>query len=101
MAIEDIAPEESQEQHERKLSPAERLEQLNKDALHPSGPEGEEKQHARGKLTARERLDLLLDPGSFNELDKFATHRSFGFGMEERKYLGDGVVTGYGTVDGR
>ena len=54
-----------------------------------------------GKLTARERIELLLDPGSFVELDKFVTHRCADFGMEEQKILGDGVVTGYGTVDGR
>lgn len=59
------------------------------------------KQHAAGKLTARERIDLLLDPGSFNELDKFVTHRCSDFGMAEQKFLGDGVVTGYGTIGGR
>jgi propionyl-CoA carboxylase beta chain len=59
------------------------------------------KQHEAGKLTARERIDLLLDPGSFTELDKFVTHRSHDFGMEDKKILGDGVVTGYGKVDGR
>ena len=60
-----------------------------------------ERQHARGRLTARERLDLLLDPGSFVEFDAFARHRSTAFGMQQRRPLGDGVVTGYGTVDGR
>ena len=60
-----------------------------------------QKQHEAGKLTARERIDLLLDPGSFVELDKFVTHRCADFGMEEQKVLGDGVVTGYGLVDGR
>ncbi|HEX8919503.1 MAG TPA: acyl-CoA carboxylase subunit beta [Chloroflexota bacterium] len=74
---------------------------MREQALHPAGLEAEERQHERGKLTARERLDLLLDPGSFVELDRFATHRSQNFGLQERKYLGDGVVTGYGTVDGR
>jgi propionyl-CoA carboxylase beta chain len=59
------------------------------------------KQHEAGKLTARERIDLLLDPGSFCELDKFVTHRSSDFGMADKKILGDGVVTGYGTVEGR
>ncbi|MEX1051422.1 MAG: carboxyl transferase domain-containing protein, partial [Gemmatimonadales bacterium] len=58
-------------------------------------------QHAKGKLTARERVDLLLDPGSFVELDRFVTHRATGFGLEQQKPLGDGVVTGYGRVDGR
>lgn len=65
------------------------------------GPERIAKQHAAGKLTARERLDLLLDPGSFVELDKFVTHRCSDFGMQEQKFLGDGVVTGFGTIGGR
>ena len=59
------------------------------------------KQHDRGKLTARERIDLLLDEGSFTETDAFAVHRATGFGLEDKKILGDGVVTGYGTIDGR
>ncbi len=59
------------------------------------------KQHESGKLTARERIELLLDPGSFVELDKFVTHRCTDFGMESQKFYGDGVVTGYGTVNGR
>jgi len=58
-------------------------------------------QHARGKLTARERIDLLLDPGSFEEIDMFVEHDCHEFGMEERKIPGDGVVTGWGTVNGR
>src|ERR671917_1535348 len=61
----------------------------------------EEKQHAAGKMTARERIEALLDPGSFTELDEFARHRSTTFGMESKRPFGDGVVTGYGTVDGR
>ncbi|MBA3796131.1 MAG: methylmalonyl-CoA carboxyltransferase, partial [Chloroflexi bacterium] len=60
-----------------------------------------EQQHARGKLTARERLDLLLDPDSFVEFDAFVTHRATDFGLESQRYLGDGVVTGHGTIDGR
>ena len=58
-------------------------------------------QHAKGKLTARERLELLLDPGSFEEFDMFVTHRSTDFGMEKKKMPGDGVVTGWGTINGR
>jgi propionyl-CoA carboxylase beta chain len=58
-------------------------------------------QHKRGKLTARERLDILLDPGSFEELDAFMTHRTTDFGLADDKPLGDSVVTGYGTIDGR
>src|SRR4051812_47954527 len=67
----------------------------------PSGPEAVVKQHARGKGTARERIDLLLDAGSFVEFDALAVHRSTAFGMEKKKPLGDGLVSGYGTVDGR
>ena len=65
---------------------------------------GEDKiatQHRKGKLTARERLDLLLDPGTFQETDMFATHRTTDFGLADQKVLGDGVVTGYGKIDGR
>src|SRR5207344_2779337 len=58
-------------------------------------------QHAKGKLSARERLDLLLDDGSFVELDAFVTHRSTDFGLEDQRILTDGVVTGHGTIDGR
>src|SRR3954464_13173762 len=65
------------------------------------GQERVAKQHAAGKLTARERVELLLDPGSFNELDKFVTHRCTDFEMDKQKFLGDGVVTGFGTVGGR
>ncbi|MSP42505.1 MAG: acyl-CoA carboxylase subunit beta [Alphaproteobacteria bacterium] len=60
-----------------------------------------EAQHARGKLTARERLELLLDPGSFEEFDMFVEHRCADFGMAEQRFPGDGVVTGWGTIDGR
>ena len=60
-----------------------------------------EKQHARGKKTARERLEMLLDDGSFVEMDKYARHRSVAFGQDRNRPYGDGVVTGYGTVDGR
>ena len=65
------------------------------------GLERIEQQHARGKLTARERLDLLLDPDSFVEMDAFVTHRSSDFGLAEHRILTDGVVTGHGTIDGR
>ncbi|GAA1358501.1 acyl-CoA carboxylase subunit beta [Arthrobacter koreensis] len=70
-------------------------------ALVPSGEAAVAKQHARGKHTARERIDLLLDEGSFVEFDALAVHRSTAFGMEKKKPLGDGLVSGYGTVDGR
>ena len=60
-----------------------------------------EKQHQAGKLTARERINVLLDEGSFQEVDKFVTHRCVNFGMDEYHIPGDGVVTGYGTIGGR
>src|SRR5512142_1664179 len=74
---------------------------MRAEALLGGGAVRIERQHAWGKLTARERLDLLLDPGSFVELDAFVTHRSTEFGLAEHRFLGDGVVTGHGTVDGR
>src|SRR5690606_23999233 len=58
-------------------------------------------QHKKGKLTARERIDFLLDPGSFEELGMLVTHRAKNFGLDKQVFLGDGVITGYGTVDGR
>jgi acetyl-CoA carboxylase carboxyltransferase component len=70
------------------------------DAIHRGGA-AERSQHSKGKLTARERLDRLLDAGSFTELDMFAMHRTSSFGMDERRIRGDGVVTGWGTIDGR
>ncbi|HEY75127.1 MAG TPA: acyl-CoA carboxylase subunit beta [Thermoflexia bacterium] len=78
-----------------------RLEEMEAKAREGGGPERIEKQHARGKMTARERLDALLDPGTFVELDAFATHRATEFGMERKRPLGDGVVTGWGEIDGR
>ncbi|MFH0900983.1 MAG: acyl-CoA carboxylase subunit beta [Pseudomonadota bacterium] len=74
---------------------------MEREAELGGGQERIERQHKAGKLTARERIDLLLDPGSFVELDKLVTHRCADFGMERQKILGDGVVTGYGQVDGR
>jgi propionyl-CoA carboxylase beta chain len=84
-----------------KLAPREKLAALDEQAELGGGEERIEKQHQEGKLTARERIDLLLDTGSFIELDKFKVHRCDDFGMEKKKILGDGVVTGYGTVEGR
>jgi len=78
-----------------------RLEELRAAAEEGGGPERVEAQNRRGKLSARERLDLLLDEGSFVEMDRFVTHRSTEFGLADRKVLGDGVVTGYGTIHGR
>lgn len=65
------------------------------------GPERIKRQHETGRSTARERLDILLDPGSFRELDAFVTHRTHDFGMENNRHPGDSVVTGWGTIDGR
>jgi len=78
-----------------------RLAELNAKALQGGGEARIERQHAAGKLTARERIELLFDPGSFVELDKFVTHRCTDFGMQDQKIHGDGVVTGYGKVEGR
>ena len=77
------------------------LEQKIKQAELGGGAKRIESQHKKGKLTARERIHFLLDEGSFEEIGKFVTHRSTDFGLENEKYLGDGVVTGYGTVNGR
>ncbi|HKA86469.1 MAG TPA: acyl-CoA carboxylase subunit beta [Haliangiales bacterium] len=82
-------------------NPLAHLEEMEQRAELGGGADRIERQHAAGKLTARERIDLLLDPGSFVEMDKFVTHRSHEFGMETQKILGDGVVVGYGNVDGR
>ncbi len=77
------------------------LRETKERARQGGGPERIAKQHQQGKLTARERIDLLLDSGSFRELDSFVTHRAADFGMADKKYLGDSVVTGWGTIDGR
>ena len=77
------------------------LVELRAKARMGGGEKAIEKQHARGKYTARERIDMLLDEGSFEEMDMFKLHRCTNFGMEKKQYLGDGVVTGSGTIDGR
>ncbi len=82
-------------------TPLERLESKKAQARMGGGEKRMEAQHAKGKLTARERIDLLLDPGSFEEMGMLVTHRSTLFGLDKQHYLGDGVVTGYGTVNGR
>ncbi len=79
----------------------EELERLRRESLVGGGEERLKAQHDKGKLSARERLDLLLDEDSFVELDRFVTHRSSDFGLAEKKILGDGVVTGYGTILGK
>jgi len=83
------------------MSVQERLAELNRQAEQGGGEARIARQHSAGKLTARERLELLLDPGSFNELDKLVVHQCQDFGMESQRLPGDGVVTGYGKVDGR
>jgi len=81
--------------------PIERLRVMRAESRLGGGQARIDQQHARGKLTARERLDLLLDPDSFIEFDAFVVHRSSDFGLDEERILGDGVVTGHGTIDGR
>src|ERR1043166_1821561 len=86
------------------MSMREKLELLERRIAESEAGGGAERvaaQHKKGKLTARERLDLLLDEGTFVELDRFVVHRSTDFGLEEQKFYGDGVVTGYGRIDGR
>ena len=79
----------------------ERLQQLRREAAQGGGPQRTAAQHAKGKLTARERIETLLDPGTFVETGMFVTHRAVGLGMEQSHPLGDGVVTGSGKIDGR
>ena len=79
----------------------EQLEQLRDKIALGGGLAAIDKQHAAGKLTARERIDALLDKGSFEELDQFAVHQEHNFGMSEKELPGDGVVTGTGTTNGR
>jgi propionyl-CoA carboxylase beta chain len=87
----------SPETYEEKLA---QLEELREQAVH-TNPQAEEKQHARGKMTARERVEKLLDPGSFQELDTFVRHRTADFDMQKNRPWGDAVVTGHGTIEGR
>ena len=77
------------------------LQQKRDESLLGGGAARIEAQHKKGKLTARERISLLLDEGTFHEIDAFVTHRSNDFGMEKQQILGDGVVTGYGKINGR
>src|SRR3990172_12968733 len=87
-----------EERTEDKLSELQRLKELGRLG---GGQERIDAQHKRGKLTARERLNVLLDEGSFEELDSLVTHRSTEFGLEKQKYYGDAVVIGFGKIDGR
>ena len=76
------------------------LDKMCSKALLGGGKRRIKKQHDKGRLTTRERLDILLDKGSFSEIDMFVQHRSSDFGMEENRILTDGVITGYGRIDG-
>jgi propionyl-CoA carboxylase beta chain len=77
------------------------LERRRHEAVHAGSDRAVQAQHARGKMTARERVDRLLDPGSFTEFDELARHRAYDFGIASNRPYGDGVITGYGTIDGR
>ena len=87
----------SPESYEEKLSQLTELREQKVSTL----PRAEEKQHGKGKLTARERIEKLLDPDSFQELDTFVRHRTHDFEMQKHRPWGDAVVTGHGTIDGR
>src|SRR5664279_5471418 len=90
--------EKAPETYEEKLA---QLEELRQEAIHNAGQTAVDKQHAKGKFTARERINKLLDPGSFQELDVFVRHRTSDFEMQRNRPYGDAVVTGHGTIDGR
>lgn len=90
--------QKSPETNEEKLT---QLEELRRAAVHHASETAVEKQHAKGKYTARERIEKLLDAGSFQELDTYVRHRTIEFGMEKNRPWGDAVVTGHGTIDGR
>jgi acetyl-CoA carboxylase carboxyltransferase component len=77
------------------------LTQMRDKARLGGGEKRIESQHRKGKFTARERIEMLLDDGSFEEFDMFVSHRCIDFGLKGQDYLSDGVVTGYGTIDGR
>src|ERR1700727_1321099 len=93
-AMREKAPETYQERRGR-------LEELRHEAIHAGSEQAVAKQHERGKYTARERIETLLDPGSFQELDVFVRHRTHEFDMQKNRPYGDAVVTGHGTIDGR
>src|SRR5713101_3273602 len=97
--VQDAGPDQKLEQKlDQKLAELRRRDSL---AEQGGGAERQQRQHKEGRLLARERVDLLLDAGSFEEVDKYVTHRCTDFGMEEQRPTGDGFVTGYGRIDGR
>ncbi len=100
MTAADTIPDETPDPHTTAGKIA-GLERRRYEAVHAGSAQAVQKQHARGKLTARERIDLLLDEGSFTEFDELARHRAHDFGIQGNRPYGDGVVTGHGTVDGR
>src|SRR5437660_6910629 len=91
----------SQKQQPAKPSKLDQLRERERRAEAGGGAARVEKQHAAGKLTARERVDFLLDENTFQEFDKLVVHRSRDFGLDQQLYPGDGVITGYGLIDGR
>ena len=90
--------EKAPETYEEKLD---LLTSLRDEAIHSASAAAVEKQHAKGKFTARERIEKLLDPGSFVETDTFVRHRTYDFDMQKNRPWGDAVVTGHGTIEGR
>src|SRR5688500_4869114 len=100
MTSKQISPQ-SMKPEKRPVNKLERLAEKSRRAELGGGQARIDKQRASGKMTARERIEFLLDEGSFEEFDKFVVHRSTDFGLEEQKFLGDGVITGHGLVDGR
>ncbi|HET9123557.1 MAG TPA: acyl-CoA carboxylase subunit beta [Solirubrobacteraceae bacterium] len=97
----DVHPETQEHALETYAEKLRQLELLKSEAVHAGSAAAVEKQHARGKFTARERVEKLLDPGSFQELDVFVRHRSTDFGMQANRPYADAVVTGHGLIDGR
>ena len=97
MAEENSAARKKQKHHDR----MEELRRLSAESEAGGGAERREREHKAGKLTARERIHLLLDEGTFEELDKFVRHGCVDFGMQEHRPPGDGFVTGFGRIDGR
>src|SRR5438132_4459415 len=89
------------EDKQKRASRLDRLGEKNESALAGGGAERVERQHASGKMTARERVEFLLDDGTFEEFDRFKKHRCLDFGMQDQQYPGDGVVAGHGLIDGR
>src|SRR5215813_14289210 len=96
-----MATSESKIEEKPKTDRLKELEEKNAAALEGGGLERVERQHAAKKMTARERIEFLLDDSTFEEFDRFKKHRCLDFGMQEQQYPGDGVVAGHGLVDGR